>query len=555
MSGKTRVLVIGMDGATPELLFPWAKEGKLPNLNKIINNGTIGNLKSTYPPQSATAWTSFMTGKNPGKHGIFHFLKRNPESYEYLPVNAKDNRAKTIWSILSEHNKKVGVMNVPITYPPDKVNGFIITGLGTPSHESDFTYPIELKEKLLNQLNYKIQTTEFYKKNNENFFLEDVYNTEQKKTDIAIFLMKNYEWDFFIVVFMGADQIQHFFWKYRDKTHPAHNSKEAEKYGSAILRYYQKLDEFVGNITKYLDNDTNVIIMSDHGGGPLHKELHLNYYLRELGLLSFKKTRKSKINYWLLKLGFSMENIYELASAIKLQRLSNILPKKIIGNIPKHDMLSLIDWDRTKAYSHGNMGLMYINLKGREPNGIVTPEEYDELRDYIIKELYKLKDPETGKNIVDKVFKKEEIYNGECLEDAPDLFIVPEMQYHEIASFSDVLTKPTGNIDEIDFRLRRSGQHRLNGILLMEGKNIKKGITIKNAEIIDLAPTILYMIGIRIPSDMDGKVLKDAFDPLYLESNPIQYEDILQYKTQLDYEWSKEDEEKVKERLRTLGYM
>lgn len=543
-----RVIVIGLDGATPDLLFHWAKEGKLPHMARLINNGASGPLRSTIPPITAPAWTSFMTGKNPGKHGLFHFIARPTKNYDYVTMNAKDNHARTLWRILSESNKNVGVMQVPMTYPPEKVNGFIVSGLGTPGPDSEFTYPTELREKLLKEFKFKLQSTEIYTTNNEERFLADLEETERKKEEITRFLMKTYDWDFFMVVFMMTDIVQHFFWKYMDETHPAHNASDPQKYKNAILNTYQLMDGIIGNILSDIDKDTTVIIMSDHGFGPLYKELHLNYWLKMQGLQKSNSSLSSKGKLWLLNHGLSFERIGEFTSKIGVRGISRIMPKKITSKVPKRDALSAINWSETRAYSYGNLGLICINLKGREPEGIVPQVEYDNLRDYIIKELYKLKDPENGKNIVEKVYKREELYTGSYVEKAPDLFVVMDMTYQERATFGEFLVASVGRIEEKDISMRRSGQHRMNGVFIMKGKNIQQNLKQESAEIIDLAPTILYTMGVSVPSDMDGKVLKDVFNQDYLKENPIE--------SPVDKTTSdptlRENKEKVRERLKTL---
>lgn len=548
MINKNRVLVIGLDGATPDLLFPWAKDGKLPHIADLINNGISGKLRSTIPPLTAPAWTSFMTGKNPGKHGLYHFIARPTKNYEYTPMNAKDNHAQTLWALLSELNKKVGVLQVPMTYPPEKVNGFIVCGLGTPGSDSNFTYPKQLRENLLKDFKFKLQSTEIYIKNNEDNFLADLEQTERKKEEVTRYLMKEYVWDFFMVVFSMTDIVQHFFWKYMDAMHPAHDAKESEKYKNAIMNSYQLMDEIIGNIISDVDEDTSVIIMSDHGFGPLHKELHLNYWLKSIGLQKSNDGYASRVKFWLLKHSLSFERASELMSKIKLRGMSRIMPDNIINIIPKRDALSAINWRETKAYSYGNLGLICINLKGREAEGVVPQEEYDGLRDYIIKELRELKDPENGKYIVDTVFKREELYNGPYVNDAPDLVVMMDMTYQERATFGDFLVGSVGRIEEKNISMRRSGQHRMNGVFIIKGKNIRKNPKIENAEIIDLAPTILYMMDVPVPSDMDGKVLKDAFDPDYLKQNPVLYKEVPTDKKSPEYQIKT----KLRERLRGL---
>ncbi|MFQ6118950.1 MAG: alkaline phosphatase family protein, partial [Methanosarcinales archaeon] len=544
-------------------------------------NGVSGELKSTIPPMTAPAWTSFMTGKNPGKHGIYHFIEYDHKTYDYFVVGAKDIHAKPIWTILSELNKKVGVMQVPMTYPPEKVNGFIVSGgLGTPGPESNFTYPSELREELLNNFNFKVTNTEKFFEGNEDSFIKDLIETEERKAEATLYLMKKYEWDFFMVMFAGTDPIQHFFWKDMDTKHPGHDSNRAKKYGNAILNMYQKLDGIVGDILKQIDDNTTVIIMSDHGFGPLYKELHLNTWLMENGLLKLKKKKDMPFyKYWLHKSGFTREMATTLLIKLGLEKIIESIPKKIKNSIPSHYTPSEIDWSETKAYSVATHGLVYINLKGRNRTGIVSAgKEYEELRDYIIKELQKLKDPETNKKIVDKVFKREDIYFGEYVDKAPDLFVLTDMTYHNIGHLDNILIKPVwsrhdnanstfadhsaffGRSGKLSSWMRKqrsigSGSHRMNGIFIMQGKNIKKNIKLQNIEIIDIAPTILYLMKIQVPSDMDGKILKNAFSTEWINNSPVLHKDISSDGASTNYALSEEDEEKVKERLRNLGYL
>lgn len=519
---KTRVLVIGLDGATPQLVFPWAKEGKLPNLSKLIENGASGDLKSTIPPMTAAAWTSSVTGKNPGKHGIYHFIEYQHKTYDYRIISSKDVKSRTIWRILGELDKQVGVMQVPITYPPEKVNGFMVTdGLTTPGQDSSFTYPKELKEELLRDFKFKLTSTEKYYEGNEDQFIADLSSIEERKAHATIYLMEKYNWDFFMVVYSNIDAMQHFFWKYMDSTHPGYDPEKAKKYGDAILNIYQKLDGIVGDMLKVIDEDTTVIIISDHGFGPLYKELHLNKWLKDRGLLKLKEKEDTSITrYWLSRSGLTREMVYILLAKLGLKNLTKIIPDKLKKSMPSHYTPTDIDWSKTKAYSLATHGMMYINLKGRNPEGVIEPgKEYEQIREYIIKELLKLKDPETGKNIVDKVFKSEELYFGQGVNNAPDLFVLTDMTYHNIGRLDNFLIKPAWKLDDADSsgklsilnkqRSLGSGNHRINGIFIMKGGSIKKSSKIDNAEIIDIAPTVLYLMGIPIPEDMDGKVLKD----------------------------------------------
>lgn len=561
-SEKNKVLVIGLDGAEPTIIENMAEE-KIPNLLKLKKNGTSGNLRSTIPSATAPAWSSFMTGKNPGNTGCFDFVQRVPNSYEVKAADFEIGKknvgldlafitstmidSKKIWDLISEANKKVGVIHVPMTYPPHKVNGFMITGLGTPGPESNFTYPPELQKKLLNDFNYKMHVTELDVDGREDIALADLYNTEQKRAEITLNLMKNMDWDFFMVVFEGVDYIQHHFWKFMDKTHPHYNPEMAKKYGNAIFDYYQRVDGYIGEILENIDENTTVIIMSDHGGGALTKNFYINQFLKDIGLLQVKE--KSKKEKTLAKLGLRKDVLYRFLINFGLYKLIYKIPKFVRGLVPENEYtFSDFDWYKTKAFSVSGWGMIYINLKGREPNGIIEPgKEYEEIRNIILKKLYELEDPETGKRYVDKVFKKEDIYSGIYLDRAPDLVV----KMNGIECLDRILDNK--NVENKLFATahkRKSGTHTENGIIIIKGNGIKKGYKVKNASIIDLMPTILYLLNIPIPSDIDGKVLNDIFEPTLLEENPIKYQDI-----KTGGEYPSKDEDDVKARLKKKGFI
>lgn len=523
---KTKVLVIGIDGATFDLMKPWIKQGKLPNFEKVIENGTHGVLTSTIMPLSPTAWTSALTGKNPGKHGIFDFFERSPNSYGLETTTSKSKDGKMVWELLSDAKKKVVVMNVPMTYPPEKVNGLMISGLGTPDLNSNFTYPKDLYLKFIEKIgDYKIYPEgDAYGENDKEVFLKEWHHITKKRAEAMFYLMEEYDWDFFMVVFMGSDSIQHFFWEYQDREHPAYNQEGAEKYGDAILRYYQNLDGILGDVLGTIDKNTVLLIMSDHGFSPLHNKVFLNHWLKDLGLLHFKKTPISSIKLWMFGQGITSHNIYNTMAKLKIGNILNFFHRKTKRKLLDASFLSFsdIDWSKTKAYSPYIYGQIFINLKGREPEGTVEPgKEYEELIQYLTEELYKLKDPDDGEKIVDKVLRGGDVYFGKHSYKAPDLMCIMRNWTYQGSRTIGIGNSLIGNIIP-----RVSGGHNMKGIFIIMGENIKKDATLKNAHITDIAPTILYTMGKPIPADMDGKVLTDAFEKAFLEDNSIQYQKV-----------------------------
>jgi len=552
---RDRILVIGLDGVTFDLLKPWVDAGKLPTFKQLMEHGVSGSLLSTTPPLSPLAWMSFATGKNPGKHGIFDFTKRGRDSYDITIVNSEDVHGDMLWEILSKNGKKVGVINVTVTYPPREVNGFLVSGMLTPSLKSTFTFPEDLRIELKRIVGtYRFDVEEEFGEGREDIFLKDLYRVTEVREKATLYLMRRFDWDFFMVMFYGTELVQNKFWSYMDPTHPNHDAEEFEKYGETILRYFQRIDQALSKILQNTDEKTTVVIMSDHGHGPLHKVLYVNRWLMELGLLAFKRNLLVQVKKWLGRHNLPMR-IYHVLEKFGLGRIRTAVSlRRQIDIVNAFLSFRDVDWSRTKAYSHGHIGRIFLNLKGREPNGIVEPgEEYNEVRNYIISELCELTDPETGEKVVDQVFTKEEIYAGPEVAEAPDIvFLMKEMKYiAEYGSFgfhSDSLFgQPI---------LKDSGTHKPEGILIVSGVNVNRGKTLSDSRILDVAPTILYMMRIPVPSDMDGKVLTGIFHEGYLNSHPVEYaeEEILERKAK-PLDWSQKEKEQIKERLKRLGYL
>lgn len=244
-----KLLVIGLDGATLDLIEPWVNSGKLPYMAQLMKNGVYGRLQSVLPVLSSAAWSSFMTGMNPGKHGFYDFVKRAHDSYRLRPVSREQMGGRSLWRILSDLDKKVVVMNVPMTYPPEFVNGFLVTGLGTPSFKN-FTHPPELTDEL-NNSGYKVNSEVIFKPGHEQDYIDEVYEITDQLTETMIDFLNRQEWDFGMLVYRDPDEMAHFFWRYMDETHPQHPANGPEtKFKDAILEYYQKVDQAIGTLLR-----------------------------------------------------------------------------------------------------------------------------------------------------------------------------------------------------------------------------------------------------------------------------------------------------------------
>lgn len=504
----TKIMVLGFDGASLNVLLPLIEQGKLPHLNSLMREGLSGTLRSTTPPLSGPAWTTFATGVNPGKHGIFDFFRNIPSEGSCTPINSSFVPVKTLWEILSEHGKKVGVMNMLFTYPPQKVNGFVVSGRGTPGEEVQYSYPESIKKEILafDPL-YRVeaytrisQTTHFLK-----LLLEQIRRQEK----VNQYLFAKYPCDFTASYFGVPDLIQHIFWKHMDPAHPHYNRRKSAKVLPLIEECLRLLDSIVGERLQMIDSDTILLVMSDHGAGPLHKTLQLNKWLQQERLLCIKEKYQSRRVKWLRLMGGFLKGALNIASGLDIFGLRRRIGFKTREKRIFYRKKMLVDWSRTKAYAGriAELGI-HINLEGREQEGSVREgEEYEVIRDSLISGLSALSDPENGEKIFRKIWKREELYRGPHVSKAPDL----------IVDFGDNPYMPGDSLLTNTWLERVAsngvtGMHRNDGILMIQGKGIRENAEIKDANICDLAPTILYLMGIDIPEYMDGRVLPELVD-------------------------------------------
>ncbi|MFC1633817.1 alkaline phosphatase family protein [Planctomycetota bacterium] len=564
-----KAFIIGLDAATFDLIIPWIKEGALPNLARLMEEGSYGKLKSTPNKVSPAAWTSFSTGKNPGKHGIYHFHAMDPSTLKLRLANATHRDAEPIWSYLSRVGKKVGIFNVPLTFPVDKVNGFMLAGWDAPSIKSEeFSYPSDLSREMLQQFSY-IPTTpaiEVYKTNaRPELTLRKIHRDLDIRAEMVEYLMKRKEWDFFTAVFVAIDQVQHYFWHEMDGQPSIPGLTKAKIHGGAIRTVYEKCDRIVGRLVNNLDEDTLIVVMSDHGGTINSLGSHyLPRWLEELGLAKTKCAADLKCSSTRYATHQALSTLkkftYNQLSSRLNYKLKNYL-KSIVGTnmgLAKASKLKLAgyDWSQTKVYVAGSN--LRVNLKGREIHGIVSPgKEYEDLRDFVIEKLYETRDTETGRKVVKAAFRREEVYHGKHVEEAPDL-ITAWTEGIVISGMS--CTDKNGREIRITERIpspnKWSGQHSDYGILIAKGPHIIRGKEINNAEILDIAPSIIHLMGLAVPDDIDGRVLTNMLSESFLCRHPIKStksRDSSRGRDSNDY--SEEDAERVKEQLKNLGYL
>ncbi len=561
---KSKVMIIGMDGATMELIEPWAREGLLPNLDRMMKAGVRAELQSTMPYITTTAWSSFATGLNPGKHGIFDFYQHRPKTFDVYFTNSGVRRGKTLWRRASEQGIKVCVINVPMTYPPEKVDGVMVSGMDAPGINSRFTHPERVSQDLKQALGRYIIDFHFDEiakdaapqPRHYSAFLEKLVEMTENRLRATEYLMDENPWKLLVTVFVAPDRIQHQLWKFMDASHPQHDPQEADRLGGAVLDIYRKCDEALGRLLDKIDDDTSVLIMSDHGAGPSHRVFYVRSWLEASGYLARKDSPASGLD--LKKTAVSAaKSVFALGKRF----IPKGVKEKLKSRLGRDKYIAMrlffdLDWDKTSAYSEGVCGNIFINLKGREPHGIVEPgDEYERVCGEISARLMEVKDPKTGRKVVKQVHRKDRLYSGPFLENAPDLLVEGYPEFH--CRGDSFMKEPSAGEDALFADAPMSGSHKINGAFLAMGPHFKKGCRLSNAEIIDIAPTVMYLLGMDIPETIDGKVLTEALDEDYVRRNPIKKikEDDSDTRISDQDIYSADEKELIEERLRGLGYL
>ncbi|MCC7355272.1 MAG: alkaline phosphatase family protein [Anaerolineae bacterium] len=557
MTENRRVLVIGLDGATLDLARPWAEAGLLPTFRRLLQEGAWGELTTVIPPITGPAWSSFLTGMNPGKHGLYDFMRLAPGTYDIQPVNATLRAGESLWSRLSRAGKQVIVLNVPAIYPPEPVNGVLVTGMMTPPQAPVFTYPTELGQELRDAPGgYDIWPAEvFHPQGRERRMIAALSRlTAQTERALDILQRRVPDWDFCMAVFMATDTVQHFAWHFMDATHSRHPAHAPADLRDAILRAYQEMDAVLARLLNQVDERTLLIVMSDHGFGPLEKYLYVNAWLLETRFLRLRNHPVTRLKYLLNRAGFTPILAYNLLMRLGLGAQIGRTVRARKGQVRRGLgalFLSFddVDWPRTRAYSLGNVGPIYVNLRGREPQGIVEPgAKYERAISDLVAALDAWRDPTTGQKIVGHVYRREELFHGERAAYAPDLFVMPaDLRYQAFGEYQFPSRAWLGRAHD------RSGAHRLNGLAMLAGAGARRGLRLDGASIMDLAPTILAALGLPIPLEMDGRVLSEAFAEGFLA--PVMASEAESPAAREEATLTADEDAAVRAHLKGLGYL
>lgn len=548
---KRQLIVIGLDGATFDIIDPLIDEGHLPTIADLVSRGTSGRLLSTIPYSTIPAWPSFMTGKNPGKHGVFDFF--GFAEGERRLSNSQDIHSPTLWELLSKHGKRSIVMNVPGTYPPPAIDGIMVSGMLTPAG-AEFTSPPEVKQFLH-------RVTDGYRINSRaslsgHELVEDVQEVTEKQKSAFFALLRREDWDFAMMMFRATDVIQHHFWPYHNVVHEC----------------YRDVDGCVGQIVGAFP-DATIFLISDHGLQGQHWDFHINKWLIDQGYMSIKEGQTIGISRWeeigrlegraelaeiylhpsrvsrfLFRLGITGHKLRKLVPRPWWNTLKRWAPPILKAQIPASDDVGYeVDWERTKAsayqmYARETKAIKIMNLDAASHDGICAE---------LVEKLSDLADPQTGAPIVRRAYRREELYQGPYVEQAPDIVLDLHNGYNITnAFFTDDYVTPRDHV---------RGCHHQEGILVACGDEIESGRVLHgDASLLDVMPTILHYLRCPVPDDCDGRVLREIFEPdsvylrQYVMHEPVESKEPVQDGS-ADY--TDDEQAEIERRLRALGYL
>jgi len=521
------LLVIGWDGATPELVEPWMDDGTLPNLARLRARGGYAPLRSVLPPLSPAAWTSAVTGLNPGRHGIWDFGHITPGTYRVEATDARHRQGAALWEIAAAAGLKTAVLNVPMTHPSGALpNGVFVPGMGASTLRGT-TQPRELAERLLRAVPDYLVDCNAYEHAEPAEFQAQLLQMTRARGQAAEFLLREEKPDVLFAVFTATDRVQHAFW--RQSSLPWTDGRRlAWRFSSAIKDVYQLLDEILGRLIELAGDDAAVMVVSDHGFGELEGDLYLNGVLEQMGLLAVQR------DHWSSK-------------------LRSVLPRSLQGLLGGGSERAAADfgdivWSETRAFSRGLLGNVWLNLRGRQPQGQVEPgPEAEAILRQISERLLELREPDGERlPLVSAVFRGADLYWGPLAGLAPDLVVVPRdyrwmtRSGREIGPPGVITTEPA---------VRHTGNHRMNGVLVAAGPGVHESVQPELLRIVDLTPTALALLGIEVPRSMDGVPMED------LLSCDVAWTDELPSRPQIDDLESSEDSNDLEDRLRRIGYL
>jgi predicted AlkP superfamily phosphohydrolase/phosphomutase len=541
-SKKLRAAVIGLDGATFQVIKPLIEQGRLPVIAKLLENGSHGVLRSIIPPMTGPAWSVLATGRNPGKLGIFDFInRRQPDDYSLFPIRSQDLAGKAFWDQLNAAGYRVGVFNYPMLVPAYEIDGWMVAGLGASKLQA-YTYPPELKQKLEQVTGgYEINISYGLPKYRDNWdkLVQDMRDSLRKRLAAIEHLLETDPVDVLMAVFIVSDVASHTLWRYWISDDGDSGSSLAQSLREEYISLWEELDAAVGRVLKYLHPEGHALIISDHGFGTSHGVFHVNYWLKQHGYLSQKAASAgggNRLREWLVDTAKPLLN--PLFRALEGSKAHQVL---------RASLLREIDLDDTQAFALENSdgyGGIYINRAYARQRGI-DEAEFVEQTSHKLKEELSAWEDEPDVRL--EVYRSEEIYSGARANLAPEvILIVNEGE----ASVSYRIEPPV--YANRPHHPMKSGTHRMDGIFIADGPWVS-GAPVEGAGLQDLAPTLLYMLETPPDPDMDGRVLVEMFKPEFRhqDQEPAGVTAAAPHAGAVE----EEDVSEMMQRLKDLGYL
>ncbi len=530
---SSKIIAIGLEAAEPDLIEKWCDQGHLPTLDALRKKGGWLRIRSSAEISSGATWPSLVTGTNPAKHGIgFYHRQIKTGTYDLVKKYADEVRRNPFWNEPARAGRRIVVFDVPETFPVQNFNGVHLAGWGVeaPSWPKS-SWPPDLMGQVSERYGGHHLESWYQTRPKTvqgwNEFRQHLVTGAGRKGSISMDLLAREDWDLFLVSFSESHWAGHYFWHLMDQGHPDHEAEEGKAVGGAMLEVYRVLDETISNLLAACP-DSTVVVFSNTGMGPNYSGSHLlPETLNRLGMGRGERKSHSPAG-WVGRLfpagrwgPYAIKKIESLLSPDLIARVKRHVPERLWDTWTRRILGLGSDWKRSIAFMVPSdyTGAIRINLKGREPNGQIEPgKEYDAVCEQLMEDLSALTNPETGKEAVSTVYRVDRVYQGENLRDLPDLIV----KWTGDAPIRALTSPKIGTVSGI-LPDKRSGAHRTHGFLSLSGRNIRPVKSPGEYDSMDIAPTILYLMGQPVPRDMDGRILTEMIDDRYKEDHPVRY--------------------------------
>ena len=513
-----RVVIFGLDGVPPHLVDRGIATGRLPNFERMRAEGADGQTRSTVPPLSMIAWSSFATGRNPGNHGVYNFMLKEEGEYGTNFVNADTLRekSKSVWEYLDAEGKRSGVMNVMPGYPPSRTSGFHISDNITTPSTGSYAFPDELQSDIEERVGeYDVDPYESYDdgtdEENLGELLDNFFEIERKRIEVAKLLVEEYPCEFYSLVFSGPDNVLHVLGHVLDEQHPKHDPEVASRHEDKPMQLLEMYDDLLGWTMERLDEEEDaLLVLSDHGHGPVYQTINLNSWLYNANYLDLEDrawTRLKQFGY-----NYVYDAVEKAMSELNLFSKLKMGVARTSGDGSGPDLAELltisrkdIEWSRTAAFTVASGGQIYINTDDHR-EGAVSPDQYEAVREALREQLLAIEHPERGDRVIDSVLYGEDVYDDGYEGTRPDLVCMPapgyQIQYPQTMKTERVFADPpkTGS---------HTSMNEMHGIFYGWGGPVKNesGMTV---DLTDFAPTALSLLDVPVPEEMDGDVRTDV---------------------------------------------